>query len=104
MALASAATHRDGNHTWQILRKTCGYDVTCGDSGGKLAALTGGWRWAASMGGMTALGIMTRRERVKCGADLMGVGLFYRSADAFPPLSPQNPAQQAESVSHRAAT
>lgn len=30
----------------------------------------------ASMGGMTALGIMTRHREVKCGASLMGSGYF----------------------------
>lgn len=51
----------------------------------------------ASMGGMTALGIMTRHREVKCGASLMGSGYFTELARTlFPPLSPQNPAQQAE--------
>ncbi|ELY2303365.1 esterase [Salmonella enterica] len=51
----------------------------------------------ASMGGMTALGIMTRHREVKCGASLMGSGYFTGLARTlFPPLSPQNPAQQAE--------
>lgn len=49
------------------------------------------------MGGMTALGIMTRHREVKCGASLMGSGYFTGLARTlFPPLSPQNPAQQAE--------
>lgn len=53
----------------------------------------------ASMGGMAALGIMTRHREVKCGASLMGSGYFTELARTlFPPLSPQNPAQQANST------
>ena len=40
----------------------------------------------ASMGGMTALGIMTRHPEVKCVASLMGSGYFTTLADTlFPP-------------------
>ena len=41
----------------------------------------------ASMGGMTALGIMARHPEVKCVASLMGSGYFTRLAQTlFPPL------------------
>ena len=49
------------------------------------------------MGGMTALGIMTRHPEVKCVASLMGSGYFTRLAQTlFPPLRVQTPEQQAE--------
>ncbi|URR12537.1 esterase [Citrobacter portucalensis] len=51
----------------------------------------------ASMGGMTALGIMARHPEVKCVASLMGSGYFTRLAQTlFPPLLVQTPEQQAE--------
>ncbi|MDK2365103.1 esterase [Citrobacter braakii] len=51
----------------------------------------------ASMGGMTALGIMARHPEVKCVASLMGSGYFTRLAQTlFPPLRVQTPEQQAE--------
>ncbi|URO01416.1 esterase [Leclercia adecarboxylata] len=44
----------------------------------------------ASMGGMTALGIMTRYPEVKCVASLMGSGYFTSLARTlFPPLQPE---------------
>jgi len=44
----------------------------------------------ASMGGMTALGIMTRHPEVKCVASLMGSGYFTSLARTlFPPLQPE---------------
>lgn len=50
----------------------------------------------ASMGGMTALGIMARHPEVKCVASLMGSGYFTRLAQTlFPPLLVQTPEQQA---------
>lgn len=43
----------------------------------------------ASMGAMTALGIMTQHPEVKCVASLMGSGYFTRLARTlFPPLRP----------------
>lgn len=43
----------------------------------------------ASMGGMTALGIMARHPEVKCVASLMGSGYFTSLARTlFPPLQP----------------
>lgn len=54
----------------------------------------------ASMGGMTALGIMTRHPEVKCVASLMGSGYFTRLAHTlFPPLPLETPAQE-EAFSH----
>ncbi|HCB2270581.1 TPA: esterase [Citrobacter koseri] len=51
----------------------------------------------ASMGGMTALGIMARHPEVKCVASLMGSGYFTRLAHTlFPPLIPETPEQQRE--------
>ncbi|MTH47061.1 esterase [Intestinirhabdus alba] len=51
----------------------------------------------ASMGGMTALGIMARHQDVKCVASLMGSGYFTRLARTlFPPLEPDTPVRQAE--------
>lgn len=51
----------------------------------------------ASMGGMTALGIMTRHPEVKCVASLMGSGYFTQLAQTlFPPSSLETPSQQAE--------
>lgn len=44
----------------------------------------------ASMGGMTALGIMARHPEVKCVASLMGSGYFTSLARTlFPPLQPE---------------
>lgn len=44
----------------------------------------------ASMGGMTALGIMTHYPEVKCVASLMGSGYFTSLARTlFPPLQPE---------------
>lgn len=44
----------------------------------------------ASMGGMTALGIMARHPEVKCVASLMGSGYFTSLAGTlFPPLQPE---------------
>lgn len=49
----------------------------------------------ASMGGMTALGIMTRHPEVRCVASLMGSGYFTSLARTlFPPLKITNAAQQ----------
>lgn len=49
----------------------------------------------ASMGGMTALGIMTRHPEVRCVASLMGSGYFTSLARTlFPPLDVTNAAQQ----------
>lgn len=49
----------------------------------------------ASMGAMTALGIMVRHPEVKCAASLMGSGYFTRLAHSlFPPVSVQTPKQQ----------
>ncbi len=45
----------------------------------------------ASMGGMTALGIMTRHREVKCGASLMGRAILPGSPDAFPAVIPAEP-------------
>lgn len=51
----------------------------------------------ASMGGMTALGIMTQHPQVRCVASLMGSGYFLSLARTlFPPLEVTNPAQQRE--------
>lgn len=51
----------------------------------------------ASMGGMTALGIMTRHPQVRCVASLMGSGYFTTLARTlFPPLEVTTPAQQRE--------
>ncbi|WP_039055522.1 esterase [Enterobacter sp. Bisph1] len=51
----------------------------------------------ASMGGMTALGIMTRHAEVRCVASLMGSGYFTSLAPRlFPPLTVTNPQQQRE--------
>lgn len=42
----------------------------------------------ASMGGMTALGIMARHPEVACAASLMGSGFYHaRAATLFPPLA-----------------
>lgn len=50
----------------------------------------------ASMGGMTALGIMTQHPEVSCVASLMGSGYFTRLAKTlFPPSALDTPAQQA---------
>lgn len=44
----------------------------------------------ASMGGMTALGLMTRHPEITCVASLMGSGYFTTLADTlFPPADPQ---------------
>lgn len=49
----------------------------------------------ASMGGMTALGIMTRHPEVKCVASLMGSGYFTSLARTlFPPLVVKTTEQQ----------
>ncbi|MBN6042597.1 esterase [Citrobacter sp. ku-bf4] len=49
----------------------------------------------ASMGAMTALGIMTRHPDVKCVASLMGSGYFTRLAQTlFPPLPLETPEQE----------
>lgn len=51
----------------------------------------------ASMGAMTALGIMARHPDVKCAASLMGSGYFTRLAQTlFPPVAVQTPEQRAE--------
>jgi len=51
----------------------------------------------ASMGGMTALGIMTRHPQVRCVASLMGSGYFTSLARTlFPPLEVATPEQQRE--------
>ncbi|HAU5636898.1 esterase [Citrobacter amalonaticus] len=49
----------------------------------------------ASMGAMTALGIMTQHPEVKCVASLMGSGYFTRLARTlFPPCTLDTPARQ----------
>lgn len=49
----------------------------------------------ASMGGMTALGIMTRHPEVKCVASLMGSGYFMTLAQTlFPPSFTLTPERQ----------
>ena len=49
----------------------------------------------ASMGAMTALGIMTQHPEVKCVASLMGSGYFTRLARTlFPPCALDTPAHQ----------
>jgi hypothetical protein len=55
----------------------------------------------ASMGGMTALGILARHPGIKCGASLMGSGYFMSlSRTLFP--SPDFPAELAEwDVTHQ---
>lgn len=51
----------------------------------------------ASMGGMTALGIMTHHPEVRCVASLMGSGYFTTLAKTlFPPLDVTTPEQQRE--------
>ncbi|AMO50881.1 hypothetical protein GA0061071_102204 [Kosakonia oryzendophytica] len=51
----------------------------------------------ASMGGMTALGIMTHHPEVRCVASLMGSGYFTTLARTlFPPLAVTDSAQQHE--------
>ncbi|RCX02709.1 MULTISPECIES: esterase [Kosakonia] len=51
----------------------------------------------ASMGGMTALGIMTQHPEVRCVASLMGSGYFTTLARTlFPPLAVTTPEQQCE--------
>ncbi|WP_200552130.1 esterase [Kosakonia sp. LAM2021] len=51
----------------------------------------------ASMGGMTALGIMTQHPEVRCVASLMGSGYFTTLARTlFPPLAVTTPEQQHE--------
>lgn len=51
----------------------------------------------ASMGGMTALGIMTQHPEVRCVASLMGSGYFTTLARTlFPPLVVTTPEQQCE--------
>ena len=51
----------------------------------------------ASMGGMTALGIMARHPEVRCVASLMGSGYFTSLARTlFPPLTVTNADQQRE--------
>lgn len=51
----------------------------------------------ASMGGMTALGIMTAHPEVRCVASLMGSGYFSSLAHTlFPPLEVTNTEQQRE--------
>ncbi|EAB6387839.1 esterase [Salmonella enterica subsp. enterica] len=56
----------------------------------------------ASMGGMTALGIMTRHREVKCGASLMGSGYFTGLARTlFPPLREWEVTHQLERLADR---
>lgn len=51
----------------------------------------------ASMGGMTALGIMARHPEVRCAASLMGSGYFTSLARGlFPPLDVKTAEQQRE--------
>lgn len=51
----------------------------------------------ASMGGMTALGLMTRHPELRCVASLMGSGYFTSLARTlFPPLEVKTPEQQRE--------
>jgi fermentation-respiration switch protein FrsA (DUF1100 family) len=88
-------------HFWQILLQSFDEFPTLQDalyqegrvSDGRLAVA------GASMGGMTALGIMTRHPALKCVASLMGSGYFSSlSRTLFPP----EPAQQ-ESLAARLA-
>lgn len=60
----------------------------------------------ASMGGMTALGIMTRHREGKMRGQFNGVGLFYRARpDAFPAVIPAEPSTAGGIRQyHRAAT
>lgn len=58
----------------------------------------------ASMGGMTALGIMARHPEVKCVASLMGSGYFTRLAQTLFPLygsRRQSSRQSSMPLSHR---
>ncbi|WLI75178.1 esterase [Kosakonia sp. H02] len=53
----------------------------------------------ASMGGMTALGIMTHHPEVRCVASLMGSGYFTSLARTlFPPLDVTNDAQAFDAI------
>lgn len=50
----------------------------------------------ASMGGMTALGLMTQFPQIRCVASLMGSGYFSTlSRSLFPPLTVTSPEEQA---------
>lgn len=90
------ATGRLGRF-WPILLESCqtftalreGIEEQGWLEGGRLAVA------GASMGGMTALGIMTHHPEVKCVASLMGSGDFMSlSSTLFP--SPDFPAELAE--------
>lgn len=49
----------------------------------------------ASMGGMTALGLMAQHPGLKCVASLMGSGFFTTlSHTLFPPFTPETPEQE----------
>jgi len=79
---------------WQILQQNMQEFTTL-----RAALVAENWLAVAgaSMGGMTALGIMARHLEVKCVASLMGSGYFTRLAQTlFPPLQVQTPEQQAE--------
>lgn len=82
-------------HFWQILQQNM-------EEFAALRAAVSAENWllderlavaGASMGGMTALGIMTQHPEVKCVASLMGSGFFTRLARTlFPPFIPETPA------------
>lgn len=83
---------------WQILRGSLGEFAGLRDALYQ-ARLVDGERLAvagASMGGMTALGIMARHPEVKCVASLMGSGYFTTlSQTLFPPQAQDIEAVQA---------
>lgn len=83
---------------WQILRGSLGEFAGLRDALYQ-AGLVDGERLAvagASMGGMTALGIMARHPEVKCVASLMGSGYFTTlSQTLFPPQAQDIEAVQA---------
>lgn len=79
-------------HFWQILLQSFNEFPALQEalyqerliSGGRLAVA------GASMGGMTALGIMARHPELKCAASLMGSGYFSSlSSTLFPPALEQ---------------
>lgn len=76
-------------HFWQILRQSLEEYPALRDAVLESGAVSPGQLGVAgaSMGGMTALGIMARHPEVACVASLMGSG-FYRSlaGTLFPPL------------------
>ncbi|HFJ1417096.1 TPA: esterase [Salmonella enterica] len=93
---------------WQILHQNMQEFTTLRAAIQAENWLLDGWLavGGASMGGMTALGIMTRHREVKCGGQFNGVGLFYRACpDAFPAVIPAEPGTAGGIRQyHRAAT